>query len=130
MPCRAKTYLVNPEQSNPLSGVFPPHTYGTPMYWCAVSSTREAVAVGAGDAGIRTPGEGEPDPLERVDPEDRACASTASPTITAAEMMVAGESETIPCVQPARRNREDARAGCRTGRRRVVMPVARQLWRH
>src|ERR1700704_2334567 len=128
MPCRAKTYFVKPEQSKPLSGVFPPQVYGVPTYWPAVSSTRAAAAVGAGDRGIRTPEE--PDPPEPLEPDALLFASTASPIITAAESTVDGEIEIIPCAQPQRRSSEDASAGGRTRRRRGVMPVARQLRRH
>jgi hypothetical protein len=109
IPCFANTYLVNPEQSNPVSGVFPPHTYGTPTYRSAVASTRAAVAVGAGERGMRTVEEPDaPEPLER---DDLLLAPTASPIITAVESTVDGESETIPCAQPQRRSREDASAG-------------------
>src|SRR3954465_7471201 len=52
-PYFANTYFVKPEQSNPWFGVLPPQTYGTPIYPCAVCSSREAVAEGGGDSGIR-----------------------------------------------------------------------------
>src|SRR6476469_6752681 len=90
MPCFAKTYFVKPEQSKPLSGVLPPHTYGTPTYRSAVWSTRAAEAVGAGERGMRTPEElddpEEPDGPELPEREERPAASTASPIITAAEI--------------------------------------------
>jgi hypothetical protein len=93
------------------------------------------VAVGAGERGIRTPDDRdapeppeppEPrDPPEPPEPDDLPAASTASPIITAAESTVEGDTEIIPCAQPARRSREDAAAarGSRDGR--GVMPVAR-----
>jgi hypothetical protein len=89
----------------------------------AVSSTRDAAAVGAGDRGIRAPEDA--DPLEPLDPDDLVRAPTASPTMTAAEITVEGESETIPCAQPERSSRVDAKAGCRTRERRAVMCVAK-----
>src|SRR6478672_5382053 len=82
MPCLAKTYFVKPEQSKPLSGVLPPHTYGMPTYRSAVWRTREALAVGAGERGIRTPEEpADPDGPAPPEVEERPAASTASPII-------------------------------------------------
>src|SRR5256885_11202904 len=129
MPCLANTYRVKPEQSKPLCGVLPPQTYGTPTYLSAVSSTRAATAVAAGDRGMRTPDVRE-DP-ELLEPDDLVFPSIASPIITAAEMTLAGESDTIPCAQAERRSSDDASAGrgkaCGRGGRRQAMPVARQL---
>src|SRR6478672_3532243 len=106
-PCFAKTYFVKPEQSKPLSGLFPPQTYGTPTYRSAVWSSRAAEAVGAGDRGIRTPEEpDEPEPADGPEPperEERPAASTASPIITAAEITWDGETAIIPCAQPETR---------------------------
>ena len=40
IPASANTYCTNPEQSNP-EGVVPPHTYGTPKYFLAISTICE-----------------------------------------------------------------------------------------
>jgi len=42
VPCFAKTYCTNPEQSKPVLGEVPPQRYGTPRYRSAVGSTRDA----------------------------------------------------------------------------------------
>jgi hypothetical protein len=78
------------------------------MYLSAVSRTRAAAAVGAGDRGIRTPED--PDAPEPLEP-DLVRAPTASPISTAVESTVDGEIETIPCAQADSRNREEASAG-------------------
>src|SRR3954462_4969809 len=122
MPCLPNTYLVKPEQSKPLCGVLPPHTYGPPTYLSAVSSTREASAVGAGERGIETPDDPlEPEGLPPPGREARAFASIASPISTAAEITCDGERPTIPWAQPPRNSSVDARAACVTRRGRDDM---------
>src|SRR4051812_35983947 len=53
IPCLARTYFVNPEQSNPSRGVLPPQTYLMPRYDSAVRNTLAAAAEGGGESGIR-----------------------------------------------------------------------------
>ena len=43
---------MNPEQSNPVSGLVPPHWYGNPITEYAAASTAATFALGAGGGGI------------------------------------------------------------------------------
>src|SRR5215213_1543456 len=98
----AKTYFVNPEQSNPSRGVLPPHTYLVPTYASAVRSTREAAADGGGDAGMRRRVGVVRPPLVVV-PEDGMFAMTV-------ERTVAGDMPRVPVAQPVLSDKRDAAA--------------------
>src|SRR4051794_38911569 len=111
MPCFANTYFVKPEQSKPDSGVLPPHVYGVPTYLSAVLRTRDAVAVAAGDLGMRAP-----DGRVDVPPRD----PIASPARITAERTVDGDAVSVPCAHAATRSTQHARTPYRRTTREVM----------
>jgi hypothetical protein len=122
-PYFANMYFVNPEQSNPSFGVLPPQTYFTPRYDSAVLRTRDAVADGGGESGIRRrEGDGAGPP--GIEVEVVVVVDDGMLAMTVARMLP-GDTPTVAGEQPVRMRKGAAAIAPTLGNEGVTMPIVK-----